>query len=127
MLTLAHDSTQERTYQAMVLRDAQRDAAAKRIRNEIQAAMLIGLAGQPGVTVPYVQRSALHGRDRVQHQPFAEALLDTLDEAVPLEALLKVLAESTDPLVAELRVALARKCADVRAREIAEFEASRPV
>lgn len=120
-VTLAYDAAQERRYQRQLERAEARAKRLAEIETELKVTFLAASNGAD-VKLPFVRFGALAGRGRRVEQPFAEALSETLEYAVPLQALMQVLRHSECPLVAQLKLTLAQQYATNWGADLAELE-----
>ena len=121
------DAGDQRRYQDKLAAD---DRSAKQIARTtedwsawIKAAFLAGMADPArALSMPYVRYSP-SGVSKVERQPFAHALSESLDHEDIMQRLVAVLASSACPQVAALRAAMAEKYAKCHAEDIAQAEA----
>lgn len=96
------------------------DAAAARgeahamLQLELQVAFLGAMQGLSATVPGFMVKQA--GPYVETQRPFVEEVLDALDHVVPLEQFMRILTDSSCPLVAELR----RRLADVYVRTTAD-------
>jgi hypothetical protein len=120
-LTLAYDAAQERQYQARLEAGQRMAERTEHWHHRIKALVALGMTGVECVELPY--RICGPTSSRIAFDKLPEAIYDAFDSAVVMGSLMHVLAESADPLVAELRIVIAEQIARDRATGIAECEA----
>lgn len=123
-MTVCFDRSEQRAYQdAIDTRDMRDEAIARRteeLHDEIYTKMMIGMSGDR-VALPYV-RTGTFGDGRECTQPLCEAVLIALDSEPCMHQLLLVLAESTCPIVRQLKVDLCTRYAADNANDLAMLE-----
>lgn len=120
-LTLAYDAAQERQYQDRLEAGQRMAERTEHWHHRLKALVSLGMTGVERVELPY--RICGPTNSRIAFDKLPEAIYDAFDSAGVMAGLMHVLAESTDPLVAELRIVIAEQIARSRATGIAECEA----
>lgn len=108
----------EARYQDGLDRDEAREQAIASIREELNLAMLGGMAGVVNVVPSYRRVNPLQRVETTQN--IHDAIAKSMDAMECAELVALVLAESECPLVARLRLALAARYARDNCEEIAE-------
>lgn len=108
----------EARYQDGLDRDDAREQAIASIRNELNLAMLGGMAGVVKVVPSHRRANPLQRVETTQN--IHDAIAESMDAMECAELVALVLAQSECPLVARLRLALAARYARDNCEEIAE-------
>ncbi len=108
----------ERRYQDGLDRSDARDAAVDSIRTELTLAVLGGMAGVVKTVPSYRRANPLQIVETTQN--IHDAIAESMDAMECAELLALVLSDSSCPLVARMRLALAERYARDNCEEIAE-------